>query len=453
MPIEVCLRLAGTFAGYFLQVAAAYAACALLARLSVSPQARFRIWFAFVAAAGTYWVCSLATVRGASGGAVASGLEILPARGLSLPGGWERGFALCMTAAAVGYVSIASLLLARLGLRHLRLGLVLPRRIEPSPELLARFLQMSRRVGMSSCELAILPGFASPATTGIWRRRILLPLECDTAEVDVEDVLRHELAHVVRRDYLWATITDLIGCVLFFHPLVNRACRSLQLEREVACDLDVVRDRPERRADYAECLTRFARARMLSEGPVLGIDFAAGSILTMRVETILAAPRRQPRWSAAVRASAALAVLAACGTVLPAMTVVLRFAPSVIADEPATTALAPAVTQRTSHVHVGRKAVAAGDAPAADGHPAVHRWSARLPVGSDSLDGPIGASRPAEDASAAPVRTSEPGRSLPQAKGPGLGDVVAATVGAIATGADRDDRHRAHLVSPAGRQP
>ena len=135
----------------------------------------------------------------------------------------------------------------------------------------------------------VLPGLKSPATAGWWNPRILLPEVCEQIgpTPQVADVLCHELVHVARRDYLWAGLSDLICCLLFFHPAVWKARKAMVLQGELACDLAVLETRSGDRADYADSLTYFVRLRMLQDGFSLGVDFAASASLGLRIRTIL----------------------------------------------------------------------------------------------------------------------------------------------------------------------
>ena len=67
---------------------------------------------------------------------------------------------------------------------------------------------------------------------------VLLPAEMDKGanEGELEHVLRHELAHVIRRDDWGNLAQQIIQAALFFHPGVWWISRKLSLEREIACD-------------------------------------------------------------------------------------------------------------------------------------------------------------------------------------------------------------------------
>jgi hypothetical protein len=217
--------------------------------------------------------------------------------------------------------------------KHVRMRLLMRHTIDASPALNGLFLDISRDMGISHSRssrtrLLLLPGLKSPATAGWWNPRILLPEICEQIgpTPQVADVLCHELTHVGRRDYLWAGLSDLICCVLFFHPAVWKGRKAMALQGELACDLAVLETRSGDRADYADSLTYFVRLRMLQEGFSLGIDFAASSSLGLRVRTILTTPKPMAWWKGCSRAAAGLTLVAAFGFVAPCIAFSVGFA-------------------------------------------------------------------------------------------------------------------------------
>jgi hypothetical protein len=66
-------------------------------------------------------------------------------------------------------------------------------------------------------------------------------------------VIRHEAAHVRRRDPLWQALAELTCALYWFHPLVWLAARQLRTERELAAD-DEVLSGELRPSEYAEVL-------------------------------------------------------------------------------------------------------------------------------------------------------------------------------------------------------
>jgi hypothetical protein len=149
-------------------------------------------------------------------------------------------------------------------------------------------------LGIARCELDLSAEINSPATCYWWRPHVLLPAEIVSRLDDdqLHDVLRHELLHVKRKDYLWDRIAAL-GCrLVFFHPLAWLGYRHLRWERELACDHAVVRESAEARLRYAECLTMLARWLMERKRFSPGISlFSSESLLAVRVRSLLREPR------------------------------------------------------------------------------------------------------------------------------------------------------------------
>ncbi len=158
-----------------------------------------------------------------------------------------------------------------------------------------------------------------PCVVGVWRPRILLPATLVDRVDDPEQaqarafILRHEQAHVRRRDPLLALLLQLACCLAWpVLPLwiASRRIRSLM---EEACDERAVAgaDGATRRR-YGELLLALAEGRL--SGPLaqaLGFP-ALGSPLRARLRAL----GNQRRWPVALQGAAAavLAVVAlACG--------------------------------------------------------------------------------------------------------------------------------------------
>ncbi|HMX26536.1 MAG TPA: M56 family metallopeptidase, partial [Blastocatellia bacterium] len=136
----------------------------------------------------------------------------------------------------------------------------------------------------------------SPVLLGVWRPMILLPADIadwTTAE-ERRVMLRHELAHVERRDHWINLLPTLLDVIFFFHPLVRYACRQLRLEMELACDDRVVSLGAEAET-YAESILKVAE-RGLKHTDARGWTpsgahqlalFSAKHVLERRIEMIL----------------------------------------------------------------------------------------------------------------------------------------------------------------------
>ncbi len=112
--------------------------------------------------------------------------------------------------------------------------------------------------------LLVCPGKGAPMAVGFWRPAVLLPerVLAEAPAEQLQQVLRHELAHVARGDD-WANLAQqAVVAALFFHPAVWWLSRRLTVEREIACDDHVLTATRTPRA-YALFLTEFA-SRMRS---------------------------------------------------------------------------------------------------------------------------------------------------------------------------------------------
>lgn len=129
-----------------------------------------------------------------------------------------------------------------------------------------------------------------PVTWGYRQPKVLLPPAArDWSEERTRIVLRHELAHIRRRDWLLHLLATVVRSVYWFHPLVWITCAALRLESERACDDAVLRsgvsgDR------YASHLLALARGFLEQRRrPVIAPGFARRTTLERRVRAMLAA--------------------------------------------------------------------------------------------------------------------------------------------------------------------
>ncbi|MBQ3090097.1 MAG: M56 family metallopeptidase [Oscillospiraceae bacterium] len=93
----------------------------------------------------------------------------------------------------------------------------------------------------------------SPFVLGILRPRIYLPF--DLPDQELEYVVAHERAHIVRKDHWWKPLGFLVLTIHWFNPLMWLAYWLFCRDVELACDERVIRDLgSEERADYTQAL-------------------------------------------------------------------------------------------------------------------------------------------------------------------------------------------------------
>jgi len=126
-----------------------------------------------------------------------------------------------------------------------------------------------------------------PFTAG-WPGFIILPASATEWDRDTcRAVLIHEQAHLARQDWLIRMGAEMVGVLLWFHPLVWWAAGRLRLAQEEACDDTVLTSRISA-IRYAETLAQ--QAREGSSGR-LALAMAQPSTLRRRVQALLDANR------------------------------------------------------------------------------------------------------------------------------------------------------------------
>ncbi|MGZ8842832.1 MAG: M56 family metallopeptidase [Pyrinomonadaceae bacterium] len=141
----------------------------------------------------------------------------------------------------------------------------------------------SRRV-----EFRLSAEIGSPQISGVFRPVVLLPADLTdwTTVAERRAMIQHELAHVARFDPLVNLFQTTVRVVFFFHPAIRYVSREMSLERELACDDQVVAmgAQPE---TYAESLLKVAERSLLTNARYQIAFFSAKHTLERRVEMIL----------------------------------------------------------------------------------------------------------------------------------------------------------------------
>ncbi len=89
----------------------------------------------------------------------------------------------------------------------------------------------------TSVQLRVSDDVHSPAVLGWLRPLIVLPQQWTTWEsFQLQAVLAHELAHVVRRDFFWQVLATFTQAFHFYHPLAHWLLGRLTYSQELAAD-------------------------------------------------------------------------------------------------------------------------------------------------------------------------------------------------------------------------
>lgn len=128
----------------------------------------------------------------------------------------------------------------------------------------------------------------SPITVGWLKPIILFPVGMinQLTIEEVESILTHELAHIMRHDYLINLIQSMIEIVLFYHPIVWWLSKIARQEREYCCD-DIAMVRNTNQLNYAKTLVKIQE---LKSNHALALSFADQSLL-QRIQRIMNLPK------------------------------------------------------------------------------------------------------------------------------------------------------------------
>lgn len=358
----------GLVASCCIRILAGYVLFTALTRLCSRSYIRHALWLVFLTGAGVYWATLIAQELKpihftAAAFQSVSVDDLAPtsssATTITIPYSWDRRFELTSIVLVCAYAGGLILMLSRLFRRRWLLRKAFARARPVSPSFESEFEKACRHLGVSRCQILELPGLSSPGTAYTCKPLVLLPDGLDLY-LDGEqfvDVLYHELVHIRRLDFFWNTVGELVSCLLFFHPAIWLALPKLSRERELACDEAVMALRQGRRPDYALCLTRLARRRILGcqlEAPshLALLD----SFLALRVQTLLKENRRRSWWkrSAAMSASVLALSLFLAGWSTLSLAIELarpmgRSSPLVAQGEPSTAPQKTTVGARKPH--------------------------------------------------------------------------------------------------------
>jgi len=158
-----------------------------------------------------------------------------------------------------------------------------------------------------------------PVVAGYLRPVILIPvgLLAGMPANQMEAILLHELAHVLRRDYLANLLQTFVEGFLFYHPAVWWISGVIRAERENCCDDLVVSASGDAR-EYAAALAALEQTRWAENQAALA---ATGGSLMKRIHRLLDQPKGPafaPFFSAGILTIAVAGALAAWQASVPA---------------------------------------------------------------------------------------------------------------------------------------
>jgi uncharacterized protein (TIGR03435 family) len=163
-----------------------------------------------------------------------------------------------------------------------------------------------------SASLLLSSEIDSPIAVGFVRPAVILPasLPAQLSREEIDHVLLHETAHLVRWDDWTNLISRALGAALTLHPIAQWIMRHIELEREKACDEWVVA-RTKSAQPYARSLARLYELRFSDHrDALLGSGmFSNKSQFGERIEALLRRGREFTARVSVARVAAGCAVL------------------------------------------------------------------------------------------------------------------------------------------------
>lgn len=135
--------------------------------------------------------------------------------------------------------------------------------------------------------ITISTSITSPITYGFIKPVIVLPFAlCNTLSAkEMEMVLLHEVAHIIRKDYIIHLLIKIIDAFLFFNPFSILLSKAIEQEREFCCDDWVLQQKPEHYL-YAHTLFNVAKQQQTLQKLVLAQAFAQPQYLLERIKRV-----------------------------------------------------------------------------------------------------------------------------------------------------------------------
>lgn len=216
------------------------------------------------------------------------------------------------------------MLLARLLISLAHLSRLRRNALPIAPDIRVQLQRWSEKAAGIEVRLCVSDETVVPIAVGLFDCMVLIPRRVleELEPADVDRIVLHEIAHLRRRDGLVYGIQQIANALYFFSPGIIWLSRSLDVEREVACD-DWVLERSADAAPYANCLVRLAEGVPWPHKALAAPGaFVTRHSMSIRIERILQRAR-----DARLRvAPAPVAAAAAAACIVAAIG--LSFAPS-----------------------------------------------------------------------------------------------------------------------------
>lgn len=154
---------------------------------------------------------------------------------------------------------------------------------------------LSQKAGFSkSIDLVESALVRTPMVVGHLKPMILFPMGIINrlSPEEVEAILAHELAHVLRKDYIFNILQSIVEALFYFHPAVWWLSSQIRNERESACD-DIAIHLIQSKMNYAKALVAIQEMAYFPLTPALAFAGQRKSQFMIRMQRILNQPNNK----------------------------------------------------------------------------------------------------------------------------------------------------------------
>lgn len=154
---------------------------------------------------------------------------------------------------------------------------------------------LSKKAGLNQgVELVESAMVRTPMVVGHLKPMILFPMGVINrlSPEEVEAILAHELAHVLRKDYIFNILQSVIEALFYYHPAVWWLSSQIGNERESACD-EIAINLIQSKMNYARALVAIQEMAYFPMTPALAFAGQRKSQFLIRMQRILNQPNNK----------------------------------------------------------------------------------------------------------------------------------------------------------------
>ena len=163
---------------------------------------------------------------------------------------------------------------------------------------LSEMLKLSKAVRILQSTLVKVP-----MVIGYFKPVVLIPVSAFTglSPKQLEIIILHELAHIVRRDYIINMLQSVVEIIFFYHPAVWWMSKIVRAEREHCCD-DIAIEKSGDSVNYARALANIQEQILVSENLAMAIGGSSNNLIK-RIKRLLNQPNMKTNFTEGFTAS------------------------------------------------------------------------------------------------------------------------------------------------------